>query len=422
MRVQSVLFLSQFLKNVPFKNFVNLSLNQGINVVTALIITPFLFQTLEEQYGLVALGFTVILLFGLLVNYGFNLNTPGKLALVKADRKALELMINEVISTRLLISVVLALMLFVSIHYFNAFSGYSVIVIFSAVQLFNDALFPMFILQGLDRLSWISTANAISKLLYLCLVLLFINDVADARWVNFILGGTGVVVHAGLLAFIYKKEQLHFYWVGFRKIGTLLLNNFQFFSSTVASYILINGGFILLENFVSDTELSFYALAQRVSLLLRMVPLFITQAILQKTSRLYKEDVTRFNRYLSGSYRNGLVFTFFMGLVFSISSKWVVWVLAGKYIPMSANLMAILSFLPFLAMLNVSNMIRILVADQKQILAKATWLTSILILLSGSISACYFGSFGLAWVLIFGELFNFLIHRALLKGNKSLDY
>ena len=94
---QSAIFLSQFLKNVSLKNFVNLSLNQGINVVTALVITPFLFQRLEEQYGLVALGFTVILLFGLLVNYGFNLNIPGKLALVKADRKALELMINEVL-------------------------------------------------------------------------------------------------------------------------------------------------------------------------------------------------------------------------------------------------------------------------------------------------------------------------------------
>ena len=46
-------------KNIFIKNFTNLSLNQGINILIAIFATPILFQNLgDSQFGLVNLAFS----------------------------------------------------------------------------------------------------------------------------------------------------------------------------------------------------------------------------------------------------------------------------------------------------------------------------------------------------------------------------
>jgi O-antigen/teichoic acid export membrane protein len=152
-----------------------------------------------------------------------------------------------------------------------------------------------------------------------------------------------------------------------------------------------------------------------VAFLLRMIPVFLTQSILQNASRLYDSDRTNFNIYLNKSYRGGLALTLFIGLAFSVVSPWIILVLGGEYVDYSANILRLLCFIPFLGMLNVANMIKILVAERKEILAKATWITAIFMLVVSAISSYYFGGYGLAIALLVAELFSFIVHYVFLK-------
>ncbi|NVK42261.1 MAG: oligosaccharide flippase family protein [Oceanospirillaceae bacterium] len=408
--------LVDLLRGKTTSNFIHLSLNQGVNIVTALILNRYLFQTLgEEQYGLVSVALSVVLLFGMLVNYGFNLNIPQKLAIIKESNLAKQDLINEVTITKLILSCMVAVLVIFSTNHFGLFEGYSVILTYSVIQLFSDALYPMAILQGFDKLSWIAKANAVSKLLYLGLVILVVNVASDAKWVNFLLGSTGFLVHGSVMVLIYRAESIRLQWVAFSRIKFWLWSNFQFFFSTVASYILINGGLIILKNFVNDAELGFYSLGQKVAVMLRMIPIFITQSIIHNASRLYDQDKISFEGYLQKSQRNGLLITALICFTAAASSKWVIRILAGEFIPLSATLMSILCLLPIIGMLNVSNMIRILVADQKYILSKAIWITTGLMLIFSLIGSYYFGSYGLAVSLVLAEIFNYFIHYILLK-------
>ena len=357
-------------------------------------------------------------MMGMVVNYGFNLNIPKRLALISTDSEAKSSIVNEVIITRTLIAFIIAVFLFLAIQFSNVFNGYSIILIYSIIQLFNDAVYPLFILQGLEKLSWIAIANALSKLLYLALVLVLVNSMTDAYLVNFLMGSTGLVIHIILLVFIYRYESLKFSWISWKRIRYWLLSNFQFFSSTVATYILINGGFIMLKSFVNDAELGFFALAQRVAVLLRMVPVFITQSILQNASRLYKEDKNEFNLYLKRSQRNGLMITFLACASIAVCSKYVIRILSGEFIELSSYLLTILCLLPFIGMSNVSNMVRILVAEQKYLLSKAIWFTTILMLLLSLIGSYYYGSLGLAYALVIAEIVNYLITRFYIVKHK----
>ena len=73
--------MSSWTKSIFSKNFINLSLNQGVNIVATLIYTPFLFQNLgDENFGLINLAFSILIILTILVSYGYNLNGPLKIA------------------------------------------------------------------------------------------------------------------------------------------------------------------------------------------------------------------------------------------------------------------------------------------------------------------------------------------------------
>lgn len=385
-------------------------------MLSALLITPYLFQRLgEDQYGLVNLGLSVVMLLSILVNYGFHLNGPKRLALLTHERKQQSILINEVLWTKFVLSLVLIILLLLTVFVFDLFPNYGLILSFSSVILLGEVFFPMFILQGFDRLSLVSTTNVISKLFYLVGIFVFVNTTDDAIWVNFLFGMSSFVVNILLLIFIYRKWQVEFLWVFPSRIWARLKENFQFFLSTIAGHVSVHGGYIILSNFVEDSELGRFALAQRVAFLLRMVPVFLAQSILQHASRLYESDIHSFKKYLSKSFKGGLALTFSIGLFFSITAPWVIRLVGGEFVNYSANILRLLAFIPFMGMLNVANMINILVAERKQILAKATWITAFFMLLIAVLGSYYFGGYGLAVALLVAELFSFGVHYVFLK-------
>ena len=55
-------------KIVFIKNFSNLSINQGINILVAIIATPILFQNLGEiGFGLINLSFSIFILLSIII-------------------------------------------------------------------------------------------------------------------------------------------------------------------------------------------------------------------------------------------------------------------------------------------------------------------------------------------------------------------
>ena len=104
--------MSSWTKSIFSKNFINLSLNQGVNIVATLIYTPLLFQKLgDENFGLIHLAFSIIIILTILVNYGYNLNGPIKIAQSKnVDEE--NLVIIDVLNLRLSIS-------FIALSYTN---------------------------------------------------------------------------------------------------------------------------------------------------------------------------------------------------------------------------------------------------------------------------------------------------------------
>jgi len=407
-------------KGIFIKNFFNLIINQGINIFIALLATRVLFSRLgEAQYGLVNLALSVVLLSSITVSYGYHLNGPKRIALFRGDSAKKQTLINEIIVTRIIIALGMAIILFCLTYFFGFFKSYADLLYYSLILLFSQALFPMFYFQGNDKIAWASLVNAFAKGAYLLLIVLFIKRPEDATYVNFLFGLTALVVYIVFWIIIYKKEKIKWVWVSIHNVKKRFIENFQFFISSIAGHVSIHGGLIILASFVNNTVLGKFALAQKIALLMRMVPIFFTQAILQKATILFEKDKIEFNSYVNRIFIIGLSITFAMGLIAIILSKWIIFLLAGSYVIYSETILTILAFIPFLSMLNFNNMIKILVDEKKHLLTRATWITAIFMLILASIGSYYYGGYGLSIALVITEIVSFIVHSILLIKNKN---
>ena len=168
--------MNKKLISIFIKNFTNLSLNQGLNIIITLLITPFLFQRLgESQYGFVNLSFTIVILLSIIVSYGYNLNGPKKIAIYKNDLEKFKFL-SQVINLRLFIATILFSFIVLSFYLLGIFKNYWVILFPSLLILFSEALVPLFYLQGKDKLNILMILNACSKITYLILVFISIKD------------------------------------------------------------------------------------------------------------------------------------------------------------------------------------------------------------------------------------------------------
>ena len=146
-----------------------------------------------------------------------------------------------------------------------------------------------------------------------------------------------------------------------------------------------------------------------------MIPVFFIQSSLQNASSLNQNSKEMFNNYISKYFKIGLLLTFVLMIITNIFSDYIIYLFANEEIIYSSNILSLLAFIPFLAMLNFKNLVFILVNDLKSILNKATFWTLIFMISSSLILSKFYGGIGLAYALLSTEIFSFIIHYLLIK-------
>ena len=402
-------------KNIFIKNFTNLSLNQGINILIAIVATPILFQNLgDSQFGLVNLAFSIFMLISIVVSYGYHLNGPKQISLFNKLEKEADT-IKDIVSLRLFIAIIISIVIIALIYLTDFFNGYELIILFSIPILFSEAIHPVFYLQGKNNLSVLAILNAFSKLFYLGFIILSIKNQNDAFKVNLLYGSVLSLVFLVYWGLFFYKNKLKFHFVDLDKIKFRLKENFQFFMSSVAGHISIHSGIIILKLFVNNSELGKFALANKIAFLLRMIPVFIVQSVLQNASIINQNNPLALKKYLNYYFKRGLILTFITGLFFTIFSKWIIIIFSGQEIIYSNQILSVLSFIPFLAMLNFKNILLILVNEKKEILNKATWISAFIMIPLAITLSYYYKGFGLAVALLISEFSSFIVHTILLS-------
>jgi len=409
----------RFFKKVVVKNFFNLSLNQFLNILISLFIIPIIFQNIgEENFGLVNLSLSIVYLLSIAVTYGFNLNGPKLISVLKNNKIQLEKLLNEIISLRLFLASIITLTVLIIFLFFGNYGNYWIILLTSLIVLFSEAIYPVFYLQGKDEINILVILNLIAKILYFILIVLFIKTPEDSFLINLLFGLTCLFSYYFFWIIIYKKNQFNWSWSRINNLKSQLKENFDYFVSTIGSYIMFNGGIIIVSNYIDDSELGQFSLSQKIGLQLRMIPIFFVQSILQKVSILNDKN-ENINSYINKIYHLGIYSTIFVFIFIVFSSKWIVYYFAGEFITYSENILIILSFIPFVGMLNFKNITIMLVEEKNKILNYAISISTLIMVLFSFLGSYLYGGYGLSIALIISELFSFFIHLYLIRNEKK---
>lgn len=405
-----------FQKSDFIKNFINLSLNQGFNLVATLIYTPLIFKIVgDEGFGVIHLIFSIIMILSTVVYYGYNLNGPKMIADPK-DKFSVYIFINEILSLRIFLSLLIIIILipFLLFH-FNYFNK---IFIYSLCILLCEALNPIFYLQGINKIFPFSLLNFLSKFLMIIMFFVFINDKDDAHLVNFLYGISILFFYIIYWVNFYVKNNLRFNF-HFTNLIIKIKTNFKFFLSTLSEHFTLNSALIIVSFFVTNKELGKFTLSYKVAFLLRLIPIFFLQSALQKAIYLKSENKINYNKFIKKNYYLGLVLTFFTSIITIVLSDLIIQFFSGEKLIYSSSVLKILSIIPFLAMLNFKNYIYLIVNDLKNILNKSTLITLIFMCIYCVVLSSLYGGYGMTVGLVLTELSAFVIFSTLICINKK---
>ncbi|MCE2708179.1 MAG: oligosaccharide flippase family protein [Bacteroidota bacterium] len=409
-KINLLIPFGNFVQNKSLQNFLFLALIQSSTILISIISMPLLLQSIgAEQFGWVNLSFSVIIVFNILVGFGFNLSAPREVAINQSNKAELSQLVSNVFSAKILLAIFSTALILIGAYGLNLFQGYQSVLVFSVFILFSEATFPLWFFQGMEKMKLISIANLFSKLLYLLGIVLFIRNPEQSKWVNFILGVSGFGINILLLIYIHYALDIKFYKPRFQQLFTLLRNTKLLLLSNLATHFSINGALIVLSFFASATTLGLFSLAERISMVLRLFPSMVIHSIFPNASKLLKEDLSAFISFLKKVSFVALTIGLAVSLVVFGLAPLIIQLFSKAELVESISYLRVLAFIPFLACLNILNVVIFLVKGQNNLMFKSSWMMGLFMVSNSIVLTSQYGAIGLCFAMLSTEIVVFLI-------------
>lgn len=402
--------LKNWIRHKSAHNFIFLSFIQISNIVISLLSIRIITSAIKlDQFGLVSLALSIIMVLNVVVNYGYHLSGPREVALNSDNKEKLSEILSKVLVSKLFIATILFLGLSVCIFFIGVFERYALILFMSGIILFSESLFSAWFAQGLERMKIVSIGNLISKLIYLFLLIGFIKTPEDSKWVNFFWGASALLTNLVLVAFMTGQWNLRIKIVSLSDILLSIKTNFLLFLSALISHVSISSGVIILSFFADNFQLGLYSLAERIMFVLRMFPVLVIQSVYPHASKLYRDNREHFFSFVNKVLIISVSGSFFLALSSFFLAPWIIYFLSNDFHQGSINIFRILCFIPFISSLNIGNMLLVLASGNNKLLFKGTLLSAVFMLIGCITLTSYAGSAGLALALLVTEIFIFSI-------------
>jgi O-antigen/teichoic acid export membrane protein len=164
-----------------------------------------------------------------------------------------------------------------------------------------------------------------------------------------------------------------------------------------------------------------FSLAERITMVLRLLPALIIQAVFPNASKKYLTDTIQFFQFLKKVYIWAVILGLALSLFTFFLAPFIVHALARSPLEESVRYLRILAFVPLLASLNITNVLILLVTDKKYLLFNSSWLMCLYMISASLILTSIYGGVGLCFALLSTEVFIFIICTLLIfLKNKNL--
>jgi PST family polysaccharide transporter len=282
------------MKNRLFKNIGLLTFSQMANYLLPLITIPYITRIVgPENFGLIEFAQAAVVYFIATVNYGYNRTATRQIAAVSGDSKAVSEIFSAVLGGKFLLLIACVFVYGLGLLFVPKFAEQSLILIAAFPIVIGWGLYPVFLFEGMQRVTAIAVADFATKATAAVLILSLLKE-KDQYILVPLINGLLQVLYGGLaLIFAFRQfKGLQFRVVGWQKIKGQLQDGFYVFISNTSNTItgfgtVVFGGFLL-----SPYQLGIFAAAYKL--------------IMVASSFLFKPLLSAFYPFLAEKMHTGL--------------------------------------------------------------------------------------------------------------------
>ncbi|WP_158611905.1 oligosaccharide flippase family protein [Flavobacterium macacae] len=307
--------LNSFRSSKALKNFIIYGFGQAVNLVSPLLITPYIIYICGlEKLGVIAVGQSLAYILNVIIDYSSNIIGVKEISISREDNSKIQQTFSEVYISRVFLF--LAVFLFISVLIFTIpyFEKNALLIFLSTSIILGQAINPTWFLQGIENFKWITIINILAKVIYIVCILLFLKKESDYILTNFWLG-LGTIL-ANILAFVWiiQKFKIKFKSKAIQGAKRIIKRDFMFCVSQF---------FFAIRNYSSVLVIGFFAsdfVAGQFKVIEQIINLFRTYLQMffkfTYTYVCFRIDKSMVNGLILWKKYNGLNLIFLIGLLF----------------------------------------------------------------------------------------------------------
>ena len=422
--LQKILSLNKDYKQL-FKNFLSLSSLQGLYYILPLITLPYLVRVLgTENFGIWVYATNLISYFQTITEYGFHLSGTKSIALHRDNKDKISEIFSSILQIKVYFLIILFIVLIGIVLTFDRLSANKEIYLLTYGMVIGQALFPLWLFQGLEKMSYITHLNFVTKFLGTISIFIFVHNASDLLYVPLIYSSSSILL--GILALIisFLKLKVKFNLQSLSNLKYHLIEGWPIFISSLSVNTYIKSNIIILGMFTNNLVVGQYAIAEKLIFALRGGALVLFQTIYPYVCRIAATNSDDLRLFFKKLFIPLSILFLFIGSFIFLSADHIVYLIAGEYILEAVITLKILSLFPLLEILIVPFYQTLLALNKKKSYSMVMLFGAILNIILNIILANLYSYIGTSITVILTDqfiLFFLYIHsnRALTQLKKS---
>ena len=404
-------------KQQQFTNLVTYGFGQGFNLVTPLLVIPYIVLICgEEGYGKIGVGMALAFFIMIFIDYGSEITGVHQVAVNREDKNKLEDIFITTYTVKLLLLLAVVFIITLLFHFIPYFSHEKKLFFLSLSMVVGQFINPTWFLQGVENFKWITLLNILSKIIYLVGIFVFINKPSDYIYCNLI-WGIGMIVANGI-SFVYIIKTHSFSFSNTKKEAVLKLvkDNFSIFSSQIFVSLQMYSPIVLISFFGGNAMAGQYKIIDQIIVIFKTYILLFFNYVYPKVCYLLdksKQEAMNFWKTYNGL---NFIFIAISMLAIYIFSTQVVGYFNPKGIEEICSLLKIAVFIPIIQAITIPLKQLVLGSNKQSKYVRITMIVTILSLLLIVIITPIYKVFGVLIALIITEIISSLIFYFTIKN------
>ncbi len=223
-------------KNKLLSNFLSLSSLQAVNMILPLITFPYIVRVLGvETFGLVSFVLAIIMLFNILVGFGFGLSATKDISSNQQNLKKVSEIFVSVMTIKIVLLFFSMMLLILLMVIFDSFEENKLLYFVTFGLILGNAMFPVWFFQGMEDMKFITFVSVGVNVVFTALIFIFIQEESDYIYLALLNSLAAIIAGLVSLIIVFKIYVIELKVPTKKHLVFSVASSYHFFLSRVAN-------------------------------------------------------------------------------------------------------------------------------------------------------------------------------------------